>query len=344
MPAIPNAIERAAIGFGLFPPFLVEVINAAGFRAFGVAARLGVFEQLRQGPATTTWLAARCGADPLSLTRLLDLLWRTGYLRKSGNRYGNSRFVERWLLDGGPGLPNFALHWHNVLYQHFDTLEEAIRVGAPRPHLHEWLSAGGHWPVFNAAMAELATQSADAIARAAAMPASVRRLADLGGSHGLNAAAFCRRHPQLRATILDLPAALGLGERKIAEMGLSDRVAFRAADITRDDLGGPYDAVLLFQLVHYFSPEQNTSLLQRVREALTAGGRVIVFDQLRGSAPLPLATAFFSLLALTYRVGLGGDVYSYEEIGGWLRDAGFREIRKRSIRAAPGHGLITAMR
>ena len=345
MPAIPNILERAAIRAGLLPPFFVDIVNAAALRAFGVAQRLGVFALLREGPSSAAELAARSGADPVSLARLLDLLGRTGYLRRDGQRFRNSTSVERWLLaDGGRALPNFIQHWHNVLFEHFETLEDRVRAGSPQPHFHDWLASSGHWPVFNAAMAELAGQTADAVARAAALPQSTRSLADLGGNHGLNAAAFCRRHPTLRATIVDLPESLALAEDRVAAAGLSDRISLRPADIMRDDLGGPYDAVLLFQLLHYFPPEENIALLNRVRDALAPGGRVVIFDQLAGTMPTPLAAAFFSLLALTYRVGLGGDIYHYDDIGGWLRTAGFRDIRKRAVLSAPGNALVMGSR
>lgn len=344
MPVIPNIIERAAIAAGLLPPPLVDVVNTAALRAFGVAQRLQLFELLGSGAATAADLAARCDADTVSLEHLLDFLARAGYLRRDGERFRNSRAVERWVLGGGRALPDFIEHWHNVLFEHFSTLEDAVRAGQPRPHLHEWLSASGHWPVFNAAMAQLAGQTADAVARAAALPATVRTLADVGGSHGLNAAAFCRRHPLLRATIIDLPEAVGTANAHGPVAALAERVSLRTADITRDELGGPYDVVLLFQLLHYFPAERNAELLARVHDALTPGGRVVIFDQLAGTAPTPLAAAFFSLLALTYRVGLGGDLYRYDDFAGWLGDAGFRDVRKRRILTAPGNFLVMASR
>lgn len=341
MPVIPNAVERAVLALGLLPSFLLDVVNAAAFRALGVAIRLGVIERLAAGPATLADLAGRCGADERTLGALIELLVRTRYLSRRGDLLSLTRAARRALVSDG-SLPKFAEHWHNVLFEHFDTLEEAVRAGAPRPHLHKWLSSSGRWPVFNAAMAELASSSADAIASAASLPASIRTLVDLGGSHGLNAAAFCRRYPGLHATVIDQAEALRDGERRIREKGLGDRVTFRAGDVTSDDLGGPYDVVLLFQLVHYFPPETNQALLRRVARALAPNGHVLIFDQLRGAAPLPVASAFFALLALTYRAGLGGDLYAFDEIVDWLRSAGFNRIRKRTLRAAPGNALIIA--
>ena len=339
MPVIPNIAERLAIRLGLFPPFLVDVVNAASLRALGIATRLGVLERL---PATADEVASHARADGPSIRLLLDLLVRGGYLRERKGRYELSGPASRWLVPGG--MPHFAEYWHGILFDHFDGLEAAIRSGSPQPHLHEWLSRSGTWPAFNAAMAELAGQTADAIARAAALPAQIRSLADVGGSHALNAAAFCRLYPQLRATVIDLPEALASTGDRVRDLVLADRIALHPADITRDDLGGPYDAALLSQLIHYFAADAARAVVARVRESLAPGGQILIFDQVRGRVPLPLASAFFSLLALTYRVSLGGGLYSYEEISGWLRDAGFERIERRSVRGAPGHALIVGTR
>jgi SAM-dependent methyltransferase len=337
MPVIPNLAERIALRLGLFPPFLVDVVSAASLRALGVAMRLGILARL---PATLDELVAHSGADRASLAALLDLLARAGYLKESGGRYLLTRSASRWLGPGG--APHYAEYWHALLFDGFDGLERAVRSGTPQPHLHDWLTRSGTWPAFNAAMAELAGQTAEAIVRASALPRDVGTLADLGGSHGLNAAAFCRAHPELRATVIDLPDALT--PLRLAELGMPGRIALHPADITRDDLGGPYDAALLSQLVHYFAPDAARAVFARVRGSLVPGGRILIVDQVRGRIPLPLAGAFFSLLGLAYRVSLGGGLYSYDEMATWLRDAGFSDVRRRGIRGMPGHALIVARR
>lgn len=338
MPVIPSVLERILMSRGFAPPFLIDMVNAAGLRAFGAARDLDLLAPLADRPASAAALAAATGADPVSVDRLLDVLARTGYVRRTNGAYALSPAADRWLRQGG--VTAFVEHWHNVLFEHFDSLAPSVQAGAPRPHLHEWLSASGHWATFNAAMAELASASADEVARTAALPPPARSLADLGGSHGLNAAAFCRRYPALHATVLDLPESLS--QKRTLDPAVADRVIFRAADVTRDELGGPYDAILVFQLLHYFRPEANASLLRRVRSALAPSGRVLILDQLRGAAPTPVASAFFAVLALTYRTGLGGDLYGYDEIAAWLHEAGFSDVRRRSIRSAPGNALISA--
>ncbi|HET8570224.1 MAG TPA: methyltransferase [Candidatus Limnocylindria bacterium] len=342
MPAIPSLVERVLIRAGILPAFISDIAAAAAFRAFSAGERLGVFEILRGGPRTAAELAEKIGADAGMLAAVCDLLAETGYLARDGDRYRNGPVTERWILSGR-GLPDFARHWVGLVFDHWDALEDAVRSGRPSPHLAQYLDGTGRWPIFNAAMAELASRSADEIARAVRLPDGARRLVDVGGSHALNAIAFCRRHPHLQATILDLPQALWAARERIAADRFTSRIEVRAADVTREPLGGPYDAALLFQLLHYFPREQNASLLARVRDALTPGGLVVILDQ-TGVPPTPLARAFLAAIRVAYRTGLGGDLYAYDEIAGWLRGAGFEEIRRRGVRSAPGNSIITAVK
>jgi tRNA A22 N-methylase len=48
------------------------------------------------------------------------------------------------------------------------------------------------------------------------VPRGARDLLDIGGSHGYYSVALCRRHPTLRAVILDLPQAVVHAETILA--------------------------------------------------------------------------------------------------------------------------------
>jgi hypothetical protein len=345
MPISPSLLERAALAAGLGPAFLTDVVGAASLRAFGVAEQIGLFAILRGGPATADQLAAKVSADGASLRALLELLARTGWLRRTGERYRNAPSTERWITSGDArGLPDFARYWYELIFDGWSTLADAVRSGRPAPHLHEWLDRRSLWPIFNAAMAELAAHNADAIARAVPLPSDARRLVDVGGSHGLYAVAFCRRHPTLSATIVDLPQALGPARERIAAAGFASRIEVHAADALHDELGGPYDVALLFQLIHYFPPERVRELLGRVRDALAPGGLVVIFDQVSAAAPTPVAAAFLAALDLAYRTGLGGALHRYDEIASWLRETGFQGVRRKTLRSAPGNALVLASR
>ena len=62
------------------------------------------------------------------------------------------------------------------------------------------------------------------------VPRGARAMLDIGGSHGFFAVALCRRHPGLRAEILDLPEAVAQAAPILAREGLGDRVVHRIGD------------------------------------------------------------------------------------------------------------------
>ena len=135
------------------------------------------------------------------------------------------------------------------------------------------------------------------------MPRRPRALLDLGGGHGWYSASLCRRYPGLTATVLDLPGSAAVGRELIAEADLSDRVLFRDGDVTTADLGGGYDAVLCFNLIHHLAPAQAAGLLRRIRAALNPGGTLAILDVF--AEPGRRAGAHADLLALFVYLQLG---------------------------------------
>jgi predicted O-methyltransferase YrrM len=89
---------------------------------------------------------------------------------------------------------------------------------------------------------------------------------DIGGSHGYISVAMCRRYPDLRAVILDLPSAIKHAAPILAKEGMGDRVTHRAGDALTEDLGAnAWDFVYVSQLLHHFDEATNREFAPRVR-------------------------------------------------------------------------------
>ncbi len=146
---------------------------------------------------------------------------------------------------------------------------------------------------------------------------------DIGGSHGYWSVLLCRRHPELRATVFDLPAAVERAAPILAREGMGDRVVHKAGDALTDDLGQEaYDLIIMFSLVHHFDEATNRSLVARASEALRPGGRMVIFEPLR---PRPgrgvQAGPFFDLyFGMTSESG----TWTLEEMSAWQAAAGLR--------------------
>ena len=92
-----------------------------------------------------------------------------------------------------------------------------------------------------------------------------RRILDIGGGTGSWSIAAAQRHPDVQATVLDLPAVAALASGRVADAGLANRIDVLAADVLADALPVGYDTFLMANLVHYLSPETNRDLLRRIR-------------------------------------------------------------------------------
>ncbi|HEU0076899.1 MAG TPA: methyltransferase, partial [Longimicrobiaceae bacterium] len=205
-------------------------------------------------------------------------------------------------------------------------LESSVRTGQPPRDYFRWL--GDHPDTlrqFQHMLSGGARLLGDKVVELAALPDTARRLLDLGGGHGIYAAAFCNRHPELHATLFDLPEALEAGREMLADAGLEGRVDFLAGDLLRDDFGSGYDAVLLASVVHCLLPEDCARLLGRVRDALNPGGVVIVSEQVaeRRRGDTELRHAFLQTFSVNLFHLMGGQLDPRETIAGWLTGNGF---------------------
>lgn len=100
------------------------------------------------------------------------------------------------------------------------------------------------------------------------LPASVETVLDLGCGTGLELDAILSKRPHLHVTGVDLcPDMLERLQKKHPE------VETICADYFRYDFGeGCWDAVINFETLHHFTPEQKARLYQKIRRALKRGG------------------------------------------------------------------------
>jgi len=156
----------------------------------------------------------------------------------------------------------------------------------------------------------------------------------------LKGIAFCRRYPNLKAVVFDLPVALTETEEKIAAEGLADRVSVQRGDYLTDDIGQGYDVVLCFNLIHNHTENDNKRLLRKIANALNPGGRIVIYGMLRDK-PATSDQALFSLLMFIYS---GTCIYSYQEITGWLKEVEFSDFKQIDLPPAGQNSIVTAVK
>jgi 2-polyprenyl-3-methyl-5-hydroxy-6-metoxy-1,4-benzoquinol methylase len=337
--AADNLTELLGIRLNVAPvPVGEAMFGMPTARAVMAGVRLGVFARLARGDATADTLASELELHPAGTRHLLDALTALGHVRKRDGRYSLSKRAAKWV---DPASDNYVGTFLENCFDFWDwwsNLEDIVRTGKSY-EIHEWDPDHPHWQTYIRGQYEIARLSADDVAAKLHLADGATRLIDVAGGHGWFSATLCRRYPGLQATVFDLPASAAVGRQIIAEVGMSDRVRHVEGNALADDLGGPYDAALCFNLVHHFDHETNVELLRRLRAALRPGGTLAVLDVI-ASDDHPDSAAF---LGLFFYLTSAAATYTDEEVRDWFARAGFERPRRLTIRTLPNLAVYEAV-
>ena len=333
-----NPLEKAAIASGMLPTPMLDGYAMVNTKALVVAAKAGMFDALAEGPMDAAAVAERCATDRRATEKLLNLLAGMRYVRADRDgTYRLSRTARRWLV--GERSVRDSVLMKELEWRWLDHLGEFVERGEPQD-VHGTMSRDD-WGLYQRGMRSNAGALAPLLARRVPVPDGARDMLDIGGSHGFFAVSICRRHPNLRATVLDLPQAVEHAAPLLAAEGLGDRVVLRAGDALRDDLGSEaYDLVFMMSLVHHFDDVTNRALMKRAADALRPGGVLVIGDSIR-LAPHEtdeLGSFFDLYFAMTSRAGL----WTYAEMAEWQRAAGLVPRKPIGMPLTKGTGLQAA--
>lgn len=310
-------------------------------RALQVGQAVGLYAELAKGgPASAQELAQRLGLREVGLSRLLDVLVLSHHVDlDSEERYSLNKRSAKWLDPASESYVGGFLADTGSYWDWWAGLEALVRDGKA-VELHDMGPDDPYWRRYITGQYELARLSSEEVAKGVGLDAAATSLLDVAGAHGEYSMALCRRHDDLRATIVDLPGSARIGREIVAGAGMADRVSYTEGDMFEADLGGPHDGALLFNIVHHLTPEQSTALFRRVGEVLRPGAPLCVLELYRrapGERPDQGA-----LLGLFFHLTSGADTYSTADVSEWLTEAGFGAASHKTFRTLPGLGLLRA--
>jgi 2-polyprenyl-3-methyl-5-hydroxy-6-metoxy-1,4-benzoquinol methylase len=333
-------LEHVALWANLGPlPVAEAMFGMATSRVLMAGARLGIFEELGEGPRSASMIAERRGLSAEGVEHLLDCLAAMGHAVRTNGGYALSRRAKPWLSPKSPTYIGPFLEFNYDQWEWWSGLEEIVKTGRGY-EIHEYGTVDPRWERYIRAMFLLSRFSAPEVARKLRLPDQPASLLDLAGGHGWFAAELCLRHPGLHATVLDLPGSARIGRRIIAENGMADRVSHVEGDMMTADLGGPHDAVLCFQIIHHLSPEQNSALFHRIHAALKPGGILAIMDYFTPpEGRRPDSAAF---LGLHFFLTSSAATYGANDLKEWLRDAGFKKPRRIRVLRVPVQDVFEA--
>jgi SAM-dependent methyltransferase len=288
------------------------------------AVKLDLFSTLDAKPKTAADVAQRIGADARTLELLMNALVATGVLTKGGDRFANTSVAQTHLVKTSPSYIGHLLILHDAEWNNWGRLEEAIKTGRSSVTKHVFETDPELGANVLSVLHRIGEQSGPALAKRLAL-GEARTLLDLGGGAGTNAIAFCTVYPKLEATVFDLPQTLRVAERTVKQAGLEDRIILKPGNFNRDSLGGPYDIVLMSDILHYQDDQLNAAVVKKVHGHLNPGGRLVIKDRFLDEAGTgPAWTTAFAVHILVNTEK--GRCYRTADVMRWMTDAGFGDV------------------
>jgi len=309
-----------------------------------VAAKLGIADVLVAGPLTVDEIAARVGAHPPYLKRVLRALASVGIFASDPHgRFHLTRLAQTLRSDHPESLRNFALMLvDDYNWSAWGALEHSVRTGTSAfEHVHGapaflWMREHPEKEkMFSASMASLSAVENAAVARAYAF-AKLRKVVDVGGAHGHLLAAILRSYIKVRGVLFDQPPV-------IEEAGRTGFIS--AADVAGrcEAVGGDFfesvpagaDAYVLKYIIHDWDDEKGVRILQNCRKAMAEEGRVLVVDHVVAAGN---KFDWGKLIDINMMVMMGSKERTKDEFRQLFARAGLR--LKRVIRTASSLSIL----
>ena len=291
-------------------------------------ARLGVADHMDGTAKPVEEIAGKVGAHAPSLYRVMRLLASLGVFREGPPRHFALTPVGELLKTDAPGSLRymammFGEEFSTRAYEHIaecmrsggDGVTEAYgkdiwQVLAERPEQCE---------TFQRAMTNSTSVAADAIVEAYDF-SGIKRLADVGGGHGLLLASILRGNPAMQGVLYDRPEVVA-GAPKSQFAGCEGRIVIEAGSFFEGVPDG-CDAYVMKHIIHDWSDEHCRNILRLMREKLPEDGRVLICEMVVSDEPGPTPAKMLDIEMLVMTVG--GKERTPAEFGELFASSGLR--------------------
>ena len=319
--------------------------------------RLGVFERLRDDPATVAELARHNGVPEPEMQRLLLSAVSLGLLEhRSAGRLGLGPLGVP--LTTHPGIAQMVEH-NQLLYQDLSDPLAFLRQGQ-QPSSARHVQPGDmarYWPYAHGGLdAVQRPEASEQVARYSGLMAESqgfvvheilssyffgehRCVLDVGAGQGRFVSALARHAPHLQLQMFDLPPVLAQAGERLAQAGLRERVQLHPGSFIDDPLPTGADLITLVRVAHDHPDAVVRLILQKAFAALPPGGVLLIAEPMAQAAdaqPDHQADAYYHF----YLMAMGaGRLRSVQEFTALLREAGFTAI-EQVPNAMPIHGQL----
>lgn len=272
--------QAAPAHVGIFQ--LLAGAHIAG--AVSCLAQLGIPDLVEQGPRSAEDIAAKIGARPREVYRLMRATASVGVLAEGADgKFSETPMSATLRSNANPCLRSFAImcgrEWHG---QGWSRLEHCVRTGKQAmeqfggepvfKYLEQHPEEGR---IFNQTMSELSAIEGPAVADAYDF-SGIQSMVDVAGGHGQLLATIMARNPQMKGTLYDL--AHVVAGAKDGPLGpMMERCSIASGDMFTT-VPGSADAYIMKHIMHDWPDEVCVQILKACRKGVNPGGKLLVVD------------------------------------------------------------------
>jgi ubiquinone/menaquinone biosynthesis C-methylase UbiE len=316
-PVTPERIMQFAWGY--VPPLVLEA-----------AVHHRIFDLLDGGPKTISQVQKETGASERGLTAVMNALVGMDFLAKDKQgMFSLTPESAAFLVSTKPSFQGgFIRHGSEQLIPKWLHLNKIVATGQPAASVNQEGPGSDFFQRFVDDIFPLSYPAAQTLSRhlSANGSAAPVRVLDLAAGSGVWGIAQAQGSEQVSVTAVDWPDVIPITRKTVGKFGLTERYSFIAGDLLQVDFGTGHTVATLGHILHSEGRERSRELLKKTFQALAPGGTIAVAEFLvNADRSGPLNGLFFALNMLVNTDS--GDTYSFEEISGWLTDAGFTHPR-----------------
>ncbi len=316
-PVTPERIYQLAWGYA--PTLVLEA-----------AIRHRVFDVLDSGPKSLQEVSKETGASERGLSAIMNVLVGLDFLAKDKKgSYSLTPESAAFLVSTKPEFQGgFLRHTSEHLLPKWLGLNEVVATGRPAQAVNQQADGTDFFEKFVNDIFPMSYHVAQELAAHLNLDdaGGTVKVLDLAAGSGVWGIALAQSSTKVRVTAVDWPGIIPVTRKTVARFGLADRFTFVEGDLLSADFGSGHNVATLGHILHSEGVERSKALLAKTFRALASGGTIAIAEFLvNPDRTGPVNGLIFAVNMLVNTDS--GDTFSFEEISGWLREAGFVDSR-----------------
>ncbi len=317
---LPNDIDALKNYFSL--------MNSNGVaRVFHTARDVGILAAILNTELSVDEVCLQCRTHPRGTELVLETLVQVGVAQSEEGRYRTTPLANMLLNSS----------YQNLGDTYWDHLESFLREGNPIATMDLAEHSEQHYQQQAAGLAWMMAPSAKAAAHILLSDGSRKGLSilDVGAGAAPWSLAVAAASPETKIVAIDWPAVLEVATRSAMQYGLEGQLTCLPGNYHEVTFEKEcFDLVILANVTHLETEEQNLHLFRRLFQSVKPGGEFAIIDALPDGGSSDRTTHSLYALGLALRTE-HGQVHSRRTLESAIAQAGFATPRYHPLAVPP---------